>query len=283
MLTPVAYAGPAARAELGAPAGVLAGLYRSEPAFTIAGLLALAVMLPTGMAAVVDERLFQGIDNWEKPLKFQFALAVYLLTLAFYARWLPAGMTARTSYRIYSGVVVAAIAAEIVWISGAAAFGTASHFNESSPVMAGLYAVMGMLAVTLTSATAVYAAGIARNRGFRAGSAARAALVLGLGLVLPLTLVTAGTLSQNGGHRVGGTPNDALGLPIMGWSRDGGDLRVPHFFATHAMHFIPAFGLVSMRLFGPERRWPVAAFAGLYAAFTGLVFLQALAGRPFPL
>ena len=177
-------------------------------------------------------------------------------------------MTRRTGYRAYAGIVVAAIAAEIVWISGAAAFGTASHFNESTPAMAALYAVMGMLAVTLTSATAVFAVGIARNRAFRAGPAARAALVLGLGLVLPLTLMTAGTLAQNGGHWVGGTPDDALGLPIMGWSRDGGDLRVPHFFATHAMHFVPAFGLVSMRLVGPARRWPVVAFAALYAAFT---------------
>jgi hypothetical protein len=267
----------------GAGGSALAGFYRREPVFTIAGLAILGLMLPTAAAAVLDERMFQGIDIWEKPLKFQFALAVYLLTLAFYARWLPAGMTARTSYRVYAGVVVTAIAAEVAWISGAAAFGTGSHFNESTPALAALYAVMGMLAVTLTSATAVFAVGIARNRGFRAGPAARAALVLGLGLVLPLTLVTAGTLAQNGGHWVGGTPDDSLGLAVMGWSRDGGDLRVPHFFATHAMHFVPAFGLVSIWLFGPARRWPVVAFAALYAAFTGLVFLQALAARPFPL
>ena len=53
------------------------------------------------------------------------------------------------------------------------------------------------------------AVGIARNRASGPVPAARAALVLGLGLVLPLTLVTAGTLAQNGGHWVGGTPDDA--------------------------------------------------------------------------
>ena len=151
-------------------------------------------MLPTATAAVLDDRLFQGVDIWEKPLKFQFALAVYLLTLAFYARWLPDGLTARTGYRLYAGVVMAAIAAEVVWITGAAAYGTASHFNESVPLLAALYPVMGVLAVVLTSATAVYAVGIARNRADRPGPAARTALVLGLGLALPLTLVTAGTL-----------------------------------------------------------------------------------------
>ena len=262
--------------------GLFARFYTDAPTFTIAGLAMLGLMLPTAMAAIVDGRTLHGVDVWQKPLKFQAALVIYLLTLAFYARWLPPDMTRRRGYRVYSGVVVAAIFAEIVWISGAAAQGIGSHFNEATPLMARLYNIMGALAVLLTSASAVYAVAIARNGGFGAGPAARAALVLGLGLVLPLTLVTAGTLAQNGGHWVGGTPDDGLGLPVMGWSRDGGDLRVPHFFATHAMHFVPAFGLVSMAVFGPARRWPVVAFAVLYAAFTGLVFAQALAGRPFP-
>ena len=57
---------------------------------------------------------------------------------------------------------------------------------------------------------------------------------------------------------------------------------MPHFFAVHAMHFVPFFGLVSIWLFGPSRRLPVVLFAALYAAWTMHVYLQALAGRPFP-
>ena len=148
MFTPTVHVPTTIRPNRNASDGLLAACYRSEPAFTIAGLVLLALMLPTGMAAVVDDRLFHGVDIWEKPLKFQFALAVYLMTLAFYARWLPAGMTARPGYRIYAGAVVAAIGAEVSWISGAAALGTASHFNERTPT---LYAVMGGLAVFLTS------------------------------------------------------------------------------------------------------------------------------------
>ena len=257
-------------------------MYRDEPVFTVGGLVLLALMLPMALALALDDRLFQGIDVWDKPLKFAFALATYLLTLAFYARWLPAGMTARPAYRVYSGLVMAAIVAEMTWISGAATFGTGSHFNEATPTLMRLYALMGILAVLLTSATAVYAVGIARNRGFRAGPAARAALVAGLGLAFPLTLLCAGILAQNGGHWVGGTADDAGGLALMGWSRDGGDLRVPHFFATHAMHFVPAFGLVSMALFGPGRRLPVLIFGAAYAGFVLWALMQALAGQPFP-
>ena len=54
MPTPVTYA-PAVR-EDGAPV-LLAELYRSEPAFTVAGLVALGLMLPTGMASVSPNRL----------------------------------------------------------------------------------------------------------------------------------------------------------------------------------------------------------------------------------
>jgi hypothetical protein len=256
---------------------LLAALHRAEPAFTVGGLSLLAFMLPTGLAAVVDTRTWFGVDIWLKPLKFQFALAVYLLTLAVYARWLPRRFAATPAYRGFSGIVVVVVSAEATWISLAAAYGTASHFNDSTAVLAGLYHIMLGLAVLLTLATAVFAAAIHFNRELP--PAGRAGLVLGLGLVLPLTLVTALTLSANEAHWVG-RYDDSAGLPILGWSRVGGDLRVPHFFAVHAMHFVPAFALLSMRLFGPGRRWPVVAFAAAYTSFTAFVFVQALGGRP---
>lgn len=99
--------------------------------------------------------------------------------------------------------------------------------------------------------------------------------------MLPLTLITAGTMSGLGGHFVGGSGSDAGGLPFMGWSREVGDLRVAHFFATHALHFIPVFGLVSASLFGDERRLPLRLFVVAFAAFVLFTFVQALAGRPF--
>ena len=49
----------------------------------------LAAMAPTAFAALVDSREFLGIDVWMKPFKFELALAVYTLTLAFFARFLP--------------------------------------------------------------------------------------------------------------------------------------------------------------------------------------------------
>lgn len=105
----------------------LAQLFGTEPLFAAAGLALAASLLVTLPAMGLDTRLFQGEGIWIKPIKFQIALMAYLLTLAFFAQWLPAGMTAKRSYRIYAGIVVFTIIGELAWISGAAMFGTASR------------------------------------------------------------------------------------------------------------------------------------------------------------
>jgi hypothetical protein len=231
-----------------------------------------------GAAAIVDDRLFLGNDIWLKPLKFAVALSLYAFTLALFSHALAPSFATRRSYRIFRAVVIVAIWAELVWIAGAAAAGTASHFNTEG-LWAVFYPIMGILATILTSASAVLAWGVARNRQPALSPVLRDGVALGLALVLPLTLVTAGTLSSNGGHFVG-LASDAGGLPFLGWSREVGDLRVAHFLATHAMHAVPAFALVSSSvLVGP--RWPVWIFAAAWVGLVAFTFLQALAGRPF--
>jgi hypothetical protein len=262
------------------PAGLLGKVRNAEPGFFGFALLMLAAMAPTGFAAFADPREFQGVDIWLKPLKFEFALFVYFATLAVFALFLPSGTTRKRWYRLFTGAVGIAAVLEIVWIGGAAALGAASHFNQTM-VGAILYSFAGIGATLIASATAVYAVQIARNAESGLSPAMKESLVIGLALTLPLTLITAGTMSQMGTHFIGGSMSDAGGVPLMGWSRDGGDLRVAHFFSTHAMHFIPAFGLVSATLFGPANRLAVRLFALTFTAFVLFLFVQAVMGRPF--
>ncbi|MBX3531744.1 MAG: hypothetical protein KF849_14135 [Rhizobiaceae bacterium] len=254
-------------------------LRRDEPWLYGLSVAMIAAMAPTVFAALADDRLFGGVDNWLKPFKFESALAVYLLTLVFFARFLPAGTTSRRWYRVYIGVVVAAVVYEMAWIAAAAALGTASHFN-TTPQGIIFYSLAGLGAVTLTTPSAVYAVLIARNPASGLPPAMKEAIVLGLALVLPLTLVTAGTMSSMGSHFVGGTPLDPAGLPFFGWSREVGDLRVSHFFATHAMHAVPVLGLFAARLPQASGRLTVRLFAALYALFVAALFVQALMGQP---
>jgi hypothetical protein len=264
------------------PAQWLAELFRREPVFAAGAALIMAAMAPTLFAMLVDTRQFNGINAWDKPFKFEVSLLLYLGTLAFYAGWLPQGMTAKRRYRIYAWLVVGAIAAELAWIIGGAANGIGSHFNVQHPVMGPLYPVMGAFAVFLTSASLVYGIAFLRDRNSTLDPAFTLSLGLGLVLTFVMTVAVAGYMSSGTGHWVGGTRSDASGFAFMGWSRDGGDLRVAHFFAAHAMHFIPAAGFIASRMLAPAAAGLAVwlASAGL-AGFTVFVFMQALAGQPF--
>lgn len=251
-----------------------------DRAFAASGALLFLSLAPTLAAAYLDTRLFQEDNIWLKPIKFQIALTIYLISLAFFSRWLPAGLIDRRLMKAFQTVVILCIAGEMLWIGGAAFLGTASHFNLNSPLSQSLYGVMGLFAVTLTSASFVWGVGIARNPATGLPPALHWGIALGLILTFPLTLMTAGTMASFPGHLVGEAITGER-LWLLGWSREVGDLRASHFLATHAMHVIPVAAL-AVHQFLP-RRWAVpavwAASAG-YSALTLWAFITALRGLP---
>lgn len=223
--------------------------------------------LPVMAAYGLDDRLFQGDNIWLKPLKFHLALTVYTGTLTLFAMLLPEGTFTSRRWRVYLGVVTLAILAELVWIGSAAALGTGSHFNVSG-IWSTLYSLMGLAAVILTSPTLAMAPAFWRHRA----DPLMLAVALGLALTFVLTVPIAGTMANMMSHHVG-TPVTGARFPIMGWSMEVGDLRLPHFLATHAMHFVPLAGLTGSR----------GAVWGAAAGFTALVlwcFARALMGLP---
>lgn len=246
-------------------------IWTDAPAFAGLGLFIALTAVPLLGAALIDPRMFLDAPVWQKPLQFHLALTVYFITLAFFARFLPDGMRSRR-WRIYAGVVCFCVLAEMVWISGAAAYGTGSHFNVDSAVMGALYGVMGLFAVTLTSASLVMGVAIWRNPATGLPPALHLGVALGLILTFVLTLIAAGTMSAMPGHHIG-TPVTGARLPIVGWSREVGDLRAAHFFATHALHVVPLAG------FSGSRAVVWAVGAG-YVAITLAIFALGLMGRP---
>ena len=258
-----------------APAPAWGALPRPDPILWGAALLFAAMAAPTLGALMLDARTHLGAPIWIKPLKFQASIALYLGTLAWLSLLMPERVRAARWWRAYTLAVAGAFVYEIAWIGGAAALGGASHFNVATPLWSALYTAAGAFAVFGTSAAAV----VAWHVG--GGSPARRAVSLGLWLTFALTLLVAGTLSGMAGHEVGGDGLDRGGGPL-GWSRDGGDLRAPHFLATHAMHVVPLAGLAAAARLPPRGRGAaVWAAAALHAALTLGVFAEALAGRPF--
>ncbi len=276
-MTDLSFSAPAARPRMPA---LLTRMFRDAPQFTTLTLLIALSLAPTLAAMLTDTRLFQDTDNWTKPVKFQLALLLYLATLAFYARWLPPGLGSRRSFRIWTAVVCAAIVAELAWIILAAANGTASHFNTATPAMALIYGLMGLAAVTLTTGSLVFGIAIARNPATGLPTALRVGLASGLILTFVLTVIVAGYMSSTTGHLTG--PATGATVPVMGWSRSTGDLRVAHFLATHAMHAVPLAAWAAAIVL-PTRPATLAtiAAAALYTALVVFTFVQALQGQPF--
>ncbi len=255
---------------------------RQLPLLWWAGWAALAASLPLLVLMQIDPRSFQGVSVWLKPWKFHVSVGLHLLTLALVAAPLAAMAARRTAVTRMGVVAVACALFELGYITWRASRAEASHFNVADPVSGLLYGLMGAGAVVLTGCAGLVGLWVARTPGYPAGAVMRRGLALGLLLGWLLGTLSGAYVSAQPGHWVGGSLTDAPGLAVVGWSTDGGDLRVAHFFGLHAMHLIPLAAWALSRWL-PQRRGQAAlgAFCALYVAFTGFVFTQALQGRPF--
>jgi hypothetical protein len=251
---------------------------KDAPAFTALAILLALGLIPLYGAMALDARIFQGDSPWMKPIKFHYALGVYTITLAFFARYMPQSTRLGRRWRWFTAAVVVAIVGEVIWLSSAAMLNTASHFNTTIPVFTAIYGLMGVFAVLLTSASLVMGVSVWRNPATGLAPSVHLAVALGLILTFALTIPVAGYLSGNGGHFVGTSTRE---LWVMGWSRDAGDLRVAHFLATHALHFVPVAGLMAVWLAPAQAVRLVWLMAGLFAAMVIGTFVQALQGLPF--
>jgi hypothetical protein len=149
-------------------------------------------------------------------------------------------------------------------------------------VLAPTYALMGIVSTVFTTATAVVAVLIAVSKNSALKPFFRYAVVWSLCISFVFTVFMAGELASLDSHWIGGSQTDKNGLWGFGWSRDGGDLRVAHFFALHAMHFIPLFALLHTADMSLKRSHFAAAVLSLaYSTFIVFVYLQAKNGQPF--
>lgn len=257
----------------------LARMWRDAPAFTGLAMVLTVALVPLCAAMVLDTRIFQGESPWMKPVKFHIALSLYLVTLAFFARYVAAPVRAKLWWRAFTATVCVGIAYEVAWLTTAASMNVASHFNATSTGWIAAYALAGVGAVLLTSGSLGVGIAVARNAASGLAPALHLSVWLGLVLTFVLTLGVAGYMSGTAGHFVGTSTRQML---VMGWSRDAGDLRVAHFLATHALHAIPLAGLLASRLLPPAMARPAVLVAALvYATLTLGTFWQALQGQPF--
>jgi hypothetical protein len=252
--------------------------------FTGAAMM-LALAVPTLAALLMDPRTLHDASVWAKPLKFELSLAIHMVTLGFLVTLIKPEARAGWGVRSLAAFTVFFSLFELLYMALQAARGRASHFNNDTASEAIMYTLMGVGALGLVVCAFLLGAVIARRgradlgKGLKFGAAS--GLILGSVLTLLVAgLMSTGVLVDEAGHWVGGVRSDANALPLFGWVRSGGDLRVPHFFATHLMQELPLLGLVADRLAPGGAVLIVGLGAVAGAAIVAATFAQALAGLP---
>lgn len=245
---------------------------------TLVALVFLGLSIAWGL---VDTRQVDGAAVWMKPLKFSLSFAALFFTIALIEPRLSNAVQTGWPLRIIGWVMAASFLSEMAYITYQAALAETSHFNLSTPFNVMMYqVVMAGGAVLLVLSVGLIGGLVKLDRGAALGAGLREGVFLGFVLTFILTMITAGYLSNNGGHFVGIHPDGGPVLPLFGWSGVTGDLRPAHFAALHAMQALPLLGLWLDRRGGQNPVRSVRIGACLYVALTFALFGQALMGLP---
>jgi hypothetical protein len=268
--------------------------WRRNPPLVALVVMMLVVAAVALLGLVVDPRVITGTPAWMKPLKFAISIAIYGATLLWMLTFIPdrPRLVAVISWGIFL-----ALGIEMVLIVMQVLRNTTSHFNQATPFDAAVFSTMGSLIAGLWLLNAIVAFLLARRRfaeapivwGVRLGLIAG---LLGMAVAVLMTLPTpeqdamdaaTGSSSIVGAHSVG-VEDGGPGLPVVGWSTEGGDLRVAHFVGLHALQILPLLGLALTR-FGPpwlpmrDRSRLVGVAAAFWIALILLLTWQALRGQ----
>lgn len=274
----------------------LSAAWRHNKPLVLTALLSLGLLLFSFVGLLVDPRTVIGEPVWIKPTKFAISSVFYSMTLL----WLLTFVADKRRWvAIISWTTTVTLTIELVLIVIQAFRGVRSHFNVITPLDAAIFSTMGLM-ILLLWVVSVVALFLLVRRPFPGdervwGIALRLALfitVIGTGMGFLMTSPTAqqlaeaqetGILVESGAHSVG-VADGGPGLPFLGWSTTGGDLRVGHFIGLHALQIIPlvAYGIMRLgRRLNEIQKVRLVWIAGLsYLSFMGLVTWQALRGEP---
>jgi hypothetical protein len=264
---------------------------RASPPLTTVGAAMLVAAGASLVGLLVDQRIVTGAPAWLKPFKFAVSTAVYSLTLAWIFTWLSDWPRVR---RVVGWTTAIVFVLEVAIIDMQAWRGTTSHFNVSTPLDATLFVVMGgaILLQTIVSVAVAVALWRQRFTDRPLGWALRFGMTLTIVGALTGPLMTRPTAAQladaragnrmaiAGAHSVGG-PDGGPGVPLTGWSREHGDVRVPHFVGLHAIQALAliAVGLRQWRAPEGARVKAILAATGSYATLFLLLLWGALRGQ----
>lgn len=241
---------------------------RREPLLVALAVMHGALFLVCLMLAAVDPRQITGVNAWFKPAKFMLSVGVYLFTMACILAPLERELRRLAAAR---RTIAAAMVFEIAIIAAQAARGTASHYNNSTPLDAALFAVMGFF-IVLNTLAAAWVLWLYLEHDPPLREPMLLAVRLGLGIFI-IASIEGFMMVSRGAHTVG-APDGGSGVFFLNWSLTHGDLRIAHFAGLHALQGLPAVAWLS-----GSRKAVLGAAAAWVLVFV-LTLGLAVAGKP---
>ncbi len=276
------------------PRSALKKSFAINPLLTLFGLAMIVTFVGTLIGIVVDHRVITGVPAWEKPTKFAVSGSIYGFTLLWMLSFVKGH---KRLVNLIANTVAVSFLIEMVVIIGQVIRGTTSHFNFSTLLDGVLYTAMAVFVTVIWCMTLVAAILLLRQRishpvfawSLRLGILLSA---VGMAVAFLMTQPTAlqlaalkagGHLTIIGAHSVGVT-DGGPGIPFLGWSTVGGDLRIPHFVGLHALQVVPLVGwLLSLLRLNVLRIGHKVAllwtFSISYLGWLALLTWQALRGQ----
>lgn len=269
--------------------------FKANRVLTLFGVMMLVSLVASLIGLLFDPRTLLGVPIWDKPIKFEISLALYVFTLT----WLLSFLKGHPRVvGIVSTITFVAFFVEMIIIFIQVIRGVSSHFNVATSFDSTLFSMMGGFIMLFWFANLVAAIYLLFQRFDNQALAwsLRLALILALvGAALGMLMTTQHTPEQqlaiaahqkllaSGGHSVG-VNDGGPGLPFLGWSTVGGDLRVAHFIGLHALQMLPLIGWLILRFtrtgFSKAHQIILVWVAGLgYAGIIALATWQALRGQ----
>ncbi len=264
---------------------------------TLTLLINIALVPVVVAAMLVDPKVITGVNGWIKPFKFTVSAAVYAATFL----WLLTLVQGRRRWvQAAANVTAFALMVEIALIIMQVVRGTTSHFNIGTPLDAAVFTTMGVLITLVAVFNLMVGIWLVFQRmpdPVLAWSVRLGVLISFMGMLVGYIMTSGPTAAQLaaaqaglpltivGAHSVG-VADGGPGLPLLGWSTIGGDLRIGHFVGLHAMQVLPLLGFVltrawATRRWGLRQRTQLVWLAGAaYLGATVLVTWQALRGQP---
>ncbi len=259
--------------------------------------IVMAVTFVASIAGIaLDPRVITGAPAWLKPAKFAISVSIYCFTfvwlLGFVQNW-------ARMVRLAGNLTVLGITVEMIIIITQAIRGTTSHFNLSTPLDSVFWMAMGAFIVLVWAMNLVLAILLIVQRmpdRVFAWSLRLGVLISFVGMASAFLMVgptheQLAAMASHGPRIIGahtvGAPDGSPGLPVVGWSTMGGDLRIPHFVGLHGLQILPFIGWLLARKnrmlarLRDSHRLTLLWIAGMsYLGMLAILTWQALRGQP---